>query len=132
MDVTVVPEVTPPCPPHHPTTVPERTHSHPPQPTTTVQEETESPALPEPVEWFTADEEEVIPEGSLSHSPLLSAPQSASHSFTVGFLVVVPVGRREAFGTIRWIGEVPNIDEQMAGIELVYMCVCVCVCVCYV
>ena len=73
----------------------------------------------------------INPQHSEGHSPQLRHKQQAeSHPLTVGSMVIVTVGDRDVHGTIRWMGDIPNVPNVIAGVELVSVCVCVCVCVC--
>ena len=64
---------------------------------------------------------------SEGHSPQLSRKQqqAESHPLTVGSTVAVAMGDRNVHGTIRWMGNIPNVPNVIAGVELVSVWVCV-------
>ena len=56
--------------------------------------------------------------------------QAGSHPLTVGSMVVVIVGDRDVHGTIRWMGNIPNVPNVIAGVELVSVWGCASGCGC--
>ena len=54
-----------------------------------------------------------------SPQPTRKKQQAESHPLTVGSMVVVTVGDRDVHGTIRWMGNIPNVPKVIAGVELV-------------
>ena len=56
--------------------------------------------------------------------------QAESHPLTVGSMVVVTVRDRDVHGTIRLMGNIPNVPNVIAGVELVSVWGCACVGAC--
>ena len=62
-----------------------------------------------------------------SLQPTRKQQQAEPHPLTVGSMVVVTVGDRDVHGTIRWMGNIPNVPNVIAGVELVSVWGCACV-----